>query len=72
MGICLYKREQVRNSGENTLFDVIDCICYGIRHKLNGHCHRNLTDNPWIDGSVEKYSEHFVRDVSAFLRVNFR
>lgn len=51
------------------LLRVIGCICFGVKRKLNGSYIPSITNNSWIDGSVEKYSQQFVEDVSAFLKV---
>lgn len=62
-----YKDEEV-NEG-NILFQVIGCIWHGAMRKLKGESIRTSTNNSWIDGAIGRYSESFVHDVSAFLKV---
>lgn len=69
MGMCLYKREHIAESNGNIMFQVVGCIYYGIRQKLKGNYVRFITNNPWLDASVDKYSENFIKDVAAFLKV---
>lgn len=67
----LYKDEKIGESKSNILFQVIGCIYTGMKYKL-----RKMRDNPstnstWIDGSLEIYSESFVNEVQAVLKVYF-
>jgi hypothetical protein len=79
-----YKPE--RPSYENVLFQVIGknslidqknrcssfflgCVTLAASKKIKGQS-RNCQN--WIDGAIGKYSEQFVRDVSAFLNVMWK
>lgn len=67
-----YKTEEIDENDGNILFQVIGCVRFGIVQKLRGHYYCITTGNAWIDGSVGKYSQTFVQDVAAFLRVKLR
>lgn len=71
MGMFLYKRERINESDGNVMFQVIGCIYNGVEQRLKGHFNRLgvISNNEWIDGSADKYSESFIHDVSAFLKV---
>lgn len=69
VGIPLYRRETINREDGSMILRFIDCIWYGIKRRLRGCTIANLTDSPWIDGSVEKYPESFVREVSAFMKL---
>lgn len=71
IGMCLYKREEVDESEGNVLFKVIGCVYYGIKCRFSSRFIPSITNNSWIDGAAEKYSEEFVEDVSIFLKVDF-
>lgn len=71
MGLCLYKDEEIDESDGNVMFQVVGCVYNGVRQKLKGDYIRLVSNNPWIDGAVGKYTESFIRDVSAFLKVCF-
>lgn len=64
-----YKKEEIDENEGNILFQVIGCVWHGTLKKLRGHSIRSSTDNSWIDGAIGRYSEAFVHDVSAFLKV---
>lgn len=60
-----FYREETPNN-ENVLLQVISCVAHGISNKIKG---RARLCNNWLDSTVGQYSESFVRDVSAFLKV---
>lgn len=62
-GLPFYKREYP--SGDNTMLKVLRCICYAIYQRVTG----KSNGISWIRGSVGKFSEEFVNDVSIFLKV---
>jgi dipeptide/tripeptide permease len=63
IGWPLYKREYA--TGNNTMLRTIGCISYAIYRKIIGKS-RGIN---WLQGSVGKYPEEFVNDVSTFLKV---
>lgn len=65
----LYRLERINPDDGNILLRFFDCIWCGIKYRLRGNSSENLTNSPWIDGSVEKYPANFVKDVSTFLQV---
>ncbi|XP_055308001.1 peptide transporter family 1-like, partial [Sitodiplosis mosellana] len=69
LGMFLYKNEEMGESKSNILFQVIGCIYTGIKHKI-----RKMRNGPsayctWIDGALEHYSDNFVREVCAVIKV---
>lgn len=62
-GWPLYKREYA--AGNNTMIKVGGCIGYAAYKKITG----KSTGVSWLRGSIGKYSEEFVNDVSIFLKV---
>lgn len=69
MGMFLYKRERIDGSDGNVMFQVIGYIYHGVEQRLKGHYFHAVSNNEWIDGSADKYSESFIHDVSGFLKV---
>lgn len=67
----LYKDEKFGESKSNILFQVIGCIYTGMKHKLRKMRDNPSTDSTWIDCSLEFYSENFVNEVRAVLKVFF-
>ncbi|GAB0097937.1 peptide transporter family 1 [Sergentomyia squamirostris] len=63
IGMFFYKKEDV--SRQNILVQAIGCIWYALwKYIKKENVHAN-----WLDSSIGRYSEEFVRDVEAFLRV---
>ena len=62
-GLPLYKREYA--AGDNTMIKVCGCISYAIYKKITG----TSKGVNWLQGSVGKYSEEFINDVSIFIKV---
>lgn len=69
VGMFFYKDEEVDQTEGNIFFQVIGCVFHGVFRKIRGCSFRSSTNNSWIDGSIGRYQEHFVHDVSAFLKV---
>lgn len=69
--MCLYKNENSAESKSNILFQVIDCIYYGVKQKIMRRRGTLLLYRSWSDVSTEKYPESFVDDVCAILKVIF-
>lgn len=63
IGLPFYKREYA--TGDNTMLKVAGCISYAVYRKVTGKS-KGVT---WLKGSIGKYSEEFVNDVSTFLKV---
>lgn len=64
-----YKDEEIDEADGNIFFQVIGCVWHGAVQKIRGRSFRTSTNNSWIDGSIGRYPEQFVHDVSAFLKV---
>lgn len=62
-GWPFYKREYA--TGNNTMLRVAGCICYAFYRKITGKS-RGMS---LLQGSVGKYPEEFVKDVSIFVKV---
>lgn len=63
IGKKFYKSEVITKS--NVFGKVLDCIQYAFFRKMKGYeCRAN-----WIEGSIGRYSESFVRDVAVFIKV---
>ncbi|XP_055702583.1 solute carrier family 15 member 2 isoform X2 [Phlebotomus papatasi] len=63
IGMFFYKKEEV--SRQNILVQVVGCIWYALwKYIKKENVHAN-----WMDSSIGRYSEEFVQDVRAFLRV---
>lgn len=71
VGLFYYEHEDINRSDGNVLFQVIGCIFAGATKRIRGCYFDRITDNSWIDGAIGKYTESFVTDVAAFLRVRF-
>lgn len=65
-----YKEEEIDEAEGNVFFQVIGCVCHGAMRKITGCAYRSSTNNSWVDGAIGRYSEQFVHDVSAFLKVS--
>ncbi|XP_059613272.1 solute carrier family 15 member 2 isoform X2 [Phlebotomus argentipes] len=63
IGMFFYKKEEVNR--QNILVQVVGCIWYALWKYIKKE---NVNAN-WLDSSIGRYSEEFVRDVRAFLRV---
>lgn len=62
-GLPLYRREYA--AGDNTMIRVCGCIGYAIYRRIAG----KSNGVHWLRGSVGKYSEEFISDVSIFMKV---
>lgn len=62
-GLPLFKREYA--TGDNTMLKVCGCISYAVYRKATG----KSTGITWLQGSIGKYSQEFVNEVSIFLKV---
>lgn len=69
IGMFFYKDEEIDEADGNIFFQVIGCVCHGVVQKVRGRTFRTSTNNSWIDGSIGRYPEQFVHEVSAFLKV---
>lgn len=64
-----YKDEAIDDTEGNVFFQVIGCVSHGAMRKMSGENYIVSTKNSWIDGSIGRYPEQFVHDVSSFLKV---
>lgn len=63
IGMLFYRREIPTD--ENVLTKVFGCVYTAVKAKIRG----TTGNQPWIKGAIGEYSEEFVLDVSAFLKV---
>lgn len=66
-----YKKEEIEQNEINILFQVFGCIFSGVGHKLKSVRSGTTINRSWMDGARKQYSEIFVQDVSAILKVIF-